>query len=169
MVQALRVLQAVKHIFSLIISAAICVFHNERLWQRIEERLQKCRLLVHCLFLKCCEPRLSSGFTQLNQQILGGDETDNKCQLNALSEDISQHCTKNDWGLDLDPDFQNSIVCFLKSNCMACFRFKDGEQKLVEGVEEKWDDAKESMHHFGKSTDRCKPDLWDYGNPQAQP
>ena len=51
---------------------------------------------------------------------------------------------------------------------MACFRFKDGEQKLVEGVEEKWDDAKHSMHHFGESTDRCRPDLQDFGSPQNQ-
>lgn len=33
-------------------------------------------------------------------------------------------------------------------------RFKDGEHKLVEGVEQKWDDAKDSMHHLGDSTDR---------------
>lgn len=42
-------------------------------------------------------------------------------------------------------------------SCVAYFRFMEGEQKLVEGVEEKWDDAKDSMHHFGQSSDRCKP------------
>lgn len=59
-----------------------------------------------------------------------------------------------------DPEFKGRIGCCLHNNSAVCFRFKDGEQKLVEGVEEKWDDAKDSMHHFGESTDRCKPLLW---------
>ena len=69
----------------------------------------------------------------------------------------------------IDPEFKGRIVCHLDSNCAACFRFKDGEQKLVEGVEEKWDDAKDSMHHFGESTDRCKPFLQGLDNPQVGP
>ena len=78
--------------------------------------------------------------------------------------------SRNQWTAQssfLGAGFKDSTICFLESNCVACSRFKDGEQKLVEGVEEKWDNAKNSMHHIGESADRCKPDLWGFGNPQA--